>query len=588
MPYIIILFLITASVFAKQSDFSVIIDKPFNSALFDITQDYDRDISAVGFTKEYNPSGSSTTTDSKTYTNAFDYLSSVSSNIYGSQIHLIKIDSSANIKIDKAIKLSTFSEAIAVVKTPTNGYFIGGYTLDGSMLIVKLDADGNIIYSTTFGTKNKDKMSDLILLRDGGVLAIGTSMTSRSSYDDIFTNGLGLNDISVTRFSKNGQNLWSKKYGTEHDDIGVDATEAQDGSIVVLGSTSYDSNKNMTLMRITENGDQVWLKLYKENSKVTPYKVITLKDGNILVSLSQQDSSSKEQVRLIKLDLQRNILAERTIKTAYSSALKDIKEYSNETLIGVGFVKDTYNTDALVMILDNSLAMLTQEHYGKENYDMFNAVTILDNSQAAAAGINTNESSQESNMWIVKLNRDGKLAQLSANNKTSTKSNHSTNNSTFYNELLKLFKSEIDAKKLTISSDLSIEFIDKSLYFKVSEYELTHEQKVFLDTFSKKLIPFLNKSKNSIASLEINGHTSSEWGGTGFTDRYLKNEKLSMNRSYSVLSHMFKSQNGVTQAWLTEILRGSGFSYSKKIVSESVEDKEKSRRVVFKIILKEK
>lgn len=132
MKYILTFLLIIASLNAKE--FSVIIDKPFNEALFDITQDYDRSISAVGFTKEYTSSN----THNTTYTNAFDYLASLSDS-YGSQISLLKVDNNANVLIDKANKMPQFSEAIALVKTPTNGYFVGGYTLDGSLIILKLD-----------------------------------------------------------------------------------------------------------------------------------------------------------------------------------------------------------------------------------------------------------------------------------------------------------------------------------------------------------------------------------------------------------------------------------------------------------------
>lgn len=568
MQYIFIILLLLTSVYAKHSDFSVIIDKPFDDALFDITQDYDREISAVGFSKHYSTQKKANVA----YRSAFDYLSSLSSG-YGSQIHLVKVDKYANVTTNKATSLSRFSKAVAVIKTPTNGYFVGGYTLDGSLIVLKMDPEGNVIFNKTFGTKNYDRMSNLILLSDGGVLAVGTSSSSRGTYDDVFKNGLGLNDISVTRFSKYGRELWSKKYGTVYDDKGIDAAEARDGSIVVLSTTSYDKNQNVTLMRITEDGDKIWLKHYKEEDKVTPYKIIKLRDDNFLVSLSQQNSVFKEQVRLLKIDLQKNVLLDKTIHTTYSSALKDIKEYSDGKLIGVGYVKDSYNTDALVMILDSNLDLLTQEHYGEENYDIFNAVTILHNSQAAAAGINTNENSQESNMWIAKLNRDATLAQVSAKI------------GSFYEELLKLFKPEIDAKKLIIKEDLTIEFIDKALYFKVGKYALTNEQKIFLDNFSKKLMPFLNRYKEFITSLEINGHTSSEWGGTTFTTRYLKNEKLSMNRSYSTLSYIFRSQPRPTQIWLTKILRGSGFSYSKKVMLNAIEDKEKSRRVTFKVIL---
>ena len=403
--YILTLLLITASLSAK--DFSIIIDKPFNEALFDITQDYDRTITAVGFTKEYKNTGQTSTS----YTNAFDYLSSISGS-FGSQISFIKVDNNANIIINKASKMSKFSEAIAIVKTPSNGYYLGGYTLDGSLLIAKLDSNANVIFSKMFGTKNYDRMNNLILLSDGGVLAIGSSTTSRSRYDSLFETGLGLNDIYLTRFSKDGVKLWSKKYGTLHDDRGIDAVEADDGSIIVISTTAYDTNKNITMMRISENGNKIWLKQFTNNSKVTPYKIIKLRDNNFLLSVSIRNDMNKEQIRLIKFNLQKNVLIDKEIYTSYSSVLKDIKEYSDGTIIGVGYVQDTYNRDALVMMIDNSLAMTHQEHFGDENYDVFNAVTILNNSQAAVAGINTSASSQESNMWIVKINRDGTIAKI--------------------------------------------------------------------------------------------------------------------------------------------------------------------------------
>jgi outer membrane protein OmpA-like peptidoglycan-associated protein len=570
MHKIFILFLLLTSLYAKSSDFSVVIDKPFNNALFDITEDYDRQISAVGYSREYKQNSKN---QNNTYTNAFDYLASIS-NSYGPQMHLVKVDKHANITLSKATKMTSFSEAVALAKTPANGYFVGGYTLDGSLIILKLDANANVIFNKSFGTKNYDRMNNLIKLSDGGVLAVGSSITSRSEHDDIFESGLGLNDIYLTRFSKDGRKLWSKKYGTEYDDRGIDAVEAADGSILVLSTTNYDKNKNITLMRITENGNKIWLKHFKADEVITPYKIIKLRDDNFLLSLSQKDEMQREQIRLIKFDIQKNILIDKKIHTSYSSGLKDIKEFSNGSIIGVGYVKDTYNTDALAMVIDSDLSMIVQEHYGEENYDIFNAVTILHNSQVAVAGIYTNKESQESNMWIAKLNRDASMAQ---------KSIKSIN---IYEELLKLFKDEIDSGKLAIKEDLSIEFIDAQLYFKVAKYKLSKEQKNYLKSFSKKLIPFLQKHHTYINTLEINGHTSSEWGKEGFENRYLKNEKLSMNRSFSTLSYIFKNQNPKTQAWLTEILKGSGLSYSKKIMRSENEDREKSRRVSFKILLK--
>ena len=571
MKYILSLLILFSLSYSSSNDYSIIIDEPFNNALLDVTQDYDRDISAIGFIKTYKKNSSKTTT---TYTNAFDYLSSLS-NEYGSQMHLIKVDNNnANIKIRKTIKLNQFNKAVALLKTSQNGYFVGGYTLDGSLILVKLDSNANIISKTIFGTKNHNKLNNIITLHDGGVLAIGTSVTSRSPHDALFETGLGLNDIYLTRFSKNGKKLWSKKYGTTYDDNGVDAVEANDGSIIVLGQTNYEKYKNLTLMRITENGDKIWLEHYKDEKIVTPHKIIKLKDGNFLASLSQEDDMFKNQIRLIKFNLQKNILIDKNIQTSYSSKIYDIKEYSNSMIIGVGLVQDKYNTDALAILLNNNLDLLDQEHFGDSNYDTFKSVKILHNSQAAIVGIHTNKNSQESNMWITKLNKDLSLAQVV----------HETIN--FYEELQKIFATEINKNKINIREDLSIEFSDKDLSFEVGKYTLNTKQKIFIEKFYKKLLPFLHTYQDMIKTLEINGHTSSEWAGNNFTDTYLKNEKLSMNRAYSTLAYIFKNQDKKTQKFLSELLKGSGLSFSqKKIDFYKNEDKEKSRRVSFKIIL---
>lgn len=566
--FILSIFLYSA-LFAQTKDFSLIIHKPFDAKLFDVTEDYDRSISAVGFSKEF----SQATTSSRTYNNAFDYLSDVTAKS-GTLMHLLKVDNNAKISINKNLNLNNFSQAIALVKTPSNGYFIGGYTMDGSLLILKLNAAGQIIFSKKFGTKNYDRMNNLVLLSDGGVLAVGSSVTSRDIRDKMFETGLGKNDIYLTRFSKNGQKLWSKKYGTEHDDRGIDAVEARDGSIVVLNTTSYDKHIDVTLMRIDENGDKQWLKHYEGDKLITPHKIIRLRDDNFIVALSEYDNMKKEQVRLIKFDLYKNIISDQTIFTTYPSVMNDIKEFSDGMLMGVGYIKDTYNTDALVMLFDSHLTLLKQEHYGSDNYDVFNALSILHNSQVVAVGVHTNANSQEANMWLTKLNKDASMAQISL---------HSKN---VYEILTEVFKREIQRKELTIEEDLSINFTHKSLYFSAGISKLNATQKNFLKYFSQKLMPFLKKNQSIIENVEVNGHTSSEWKGTNFSTNYLKNSKLSFERAYSTLNFFFKSSDKKSQLLLTNILKGSGNSYTKNRFKNGNEDKEKSRRVSFKILLK--
>lgn len=580
MHYFILALFLISSLFAKTVPFSLIIDKPFENALFDVTEDYDRSISSVGFIRPYK---NSTAKNDGVYTNAFDYLASVSST-HGAALHLVKVDADAEITFEKTLNLSQFTKGVGIVKTPQNGYIVGGNTMDGSLVVAKLDANANLQFHKIFGTPKQDTMNKILLLRDGGVLVVGSSTTAKTTTDNLFQSGLGLSDIYVARFSSNGEMLWSKKYGTNYDDSGVDAQEAADGTIMLLGQTSGEKSKYPILLRITEEGEKIWLREIKGQNRSSVHKIGKLRDNSFVLSLSHPNDMGKEQVRLVKVDLHQNILLDKTVATTYASVLYDIQESAEGKLFGVGSVKDGYNTDALAMLLDSKLSLVNQEHYGSDTYDAFHALTLLHNSQIAAVGVHTNTPSQESDMWVVKLGQDLKMVKVTKKELSQTTAVPS--GSDLYTQLQKLLKEEIDAKKIALHKDLSIDFIDKNLYFNVGEFVLSIKQKEFLQKFGAKLLPFLEKNKQLIATLEVSGHTSSEWGATDFSQRYLNNADLSMKRSFSTMSYLFGLQNQERQKWLSEILKGSGLSFSKKVTAKEGEDREKSRRVSFKILLR--
>ena len=579
IKFILLGSLLFTGLFAQEKKFLLTLSKPFDSVLYDVTQNYDDTVTAVGFSNRYKHRKAKSL-----YTNPFDYLADASGNRFGKKSVLVNITVNGETKYEKFANIPDFNEAVSVLKTPQNGYFIGGYTFNGSLLFAKLDQNANTLFVKKFGTKNYDRMNALVKLSDGGVLAVGSSTTSRDLYDPMFRTGLGLNDIFLTRFDANGRMLWSKKYGTEHDDSGVDAAEALDGSILILAATTHEKHHDITLMRIGENGNKIWLKHFELDTLLTPKRLIRLRNGNFVAVLTQRDSLGKKQIRLIKFDLQKNLLLDKIMETYYESELNDIKEYSNGNFIGVGETKDRYNTDAYVTIFDENFDMLCQEHFGTQNYDRFNGVTILRDSNAMAVGVTIPKNSQVEHMYIAKIQPDCTIAKLPDYTKKSTKKATLD----LYDELLHLFDKEIAKKELRIDRNLNITFIAPHLLFDVGESELNSDQKRFLDRFCKKLIPFLKTHSKEIKTLEIIGHTSSEWkSASSFESRYLNNMDLSLQRAYNTTKYIVKSVDQPTQKMLSDILKDSGYSFSKKVTfKDKKEDRKRSRRVVLRIVTK--
>jgi len=567
MAKIIFLFYILLfSLYAKQTQFSLQLEKPFETKLCDVSQNYDRSISAVGISKNFAQQNSSHNT---VYTDPFSYLRS-QANKYGATIHIIKTDLNGLILQDQSYPLENFHEAKTLSKTPFDGYLIGTSRQDGSLAAIEFDHQAKLLSTHIFGTSNHNELKKVLVLKDGGFLAVADSITTRSSKDQEFIRGLGGSDISLTRFSKRGKLLWTQKYGSTQNDHALDIIETQGGSFILLSSI----DNLLTLSKLSEHGEKQWQVSYDKNEEIEGKSLLELRDQSYLLSTLIYDTQRKKQINFLHYSKQGKLLDTKLIATSYSSTLHDLKLLNNSHIVAVGEVQDGGDTDALFIHLDQDLNLVCQNHFGSSAHDSFRALDLLHNSNVAAVGSYTKEGMQESSMWLATLDLGCELVKLEDKTKE------------IQQQLHELLKEEQKAKEISFKEDLYFDLNDTQLYFSVGGFQLTEKQKKFLDRFSPKLISWLVQHKDKIQSLEINGHTSSEWSNVDLTQRYLKNSELSMKRSFSVLSYIFSKQKPEVQEYLSSIIRGSGFAYVKMKKEGNKEDKEHSRRVSFKIILK--
>jgi hypothetical protein len=107
--------------------------------------------------------------------------------------------------------------------------------------IVRMDINGNVVWAKTYGGSDDDMANDIVPLDDGSFLVIGDS----ESNDGDKTQAFGNSDVWIIKIDADGNLIWEKTYGGSNDDIGLRGELLSNGIVTVTSSTkSDDGNLN--------------------------------------------------------------------------------------------------------------------------------------------------------------------------------------------------------------------------------------------------------------------------------------------------------------------------------------------------------
>ncbi len=168
---------------------------------------------------------------------------------------------------------------------------------------------------------------------------------------------------------------------------------------------------------------------------------------------------------------------------------------------------------------------------------------------------------------------------LSKKNNTATK--------IIYHALVQEFKNDLPRWSANINySNLTINF--DNTVFSSGGATLDQQYQSILTEFCPRYITILNKYAHIIKTISIEGHSSSEWQTSSSPDNaYINNMLLSQQRSNAVLEYCLRLPTiKPYKNWLYEILITSGLSSSDLITDSEMEDTQHSRRVEFKIYMR--
>ncbi len=175
---------------------------------------------------------------------------------YGDQVYLVKTDANGDLMWDTTYGGTHQDYARAVQQTPDGGYIIAGYSYsfgggDADIWLLRTDSSGDTLWTRTYGSPNGDEHAfDILLAPDSGYIIVGTTESF----------GSGPYDVYVLRTEADGDTLWARWFGGTSADNGQAAYQTNDGNIVIVGSTySYGfGESDVYLLKIDMDGDLLW------------------------------------------------------------------------------------------------------------------------------------------------------------------------------------------------------------------------------------------------------------------------------------------------------------------------------------------
>ena len=160
-----------------------------------------------------------------------------------------------------------------------------------------------------------------------------------------------------------------------------------------------------------------------------------------------------------------------------------------------------------------------------------------------------------------------------------------------HQDLQNEFQKDLEKWGVEILEDNTVRFKEPKILFSRGSNEVNDKFKEILQDFFPRYIKILTqpKYKHDIDEIRIEGHTSSVWRKKSSKEQtYLRNARLSQDRSFSVLRYVYMLDSIQDERdWLLKVLRANGLSFAKLIyTADNKEDLARSRRVEFRVLTK--
>ncbi|QCX01765.1 hypothetical protein FGM00_17185 [Aggregatimonas sangjinii] len=346
--------------------------------------------------------------------------------------------------------------AQAVIATADGGYAVLGFTnsTDGDLAgktipvndywLLKLDSDGNLEWSKTYGGSKDDRGQSLVQTADGGYSLTGYAMSSDG--DGSVNNGF--HDNWVIKLDAQGTLQWEKSFGFSGHDHSYDIIETQDGGLFFSGFLDITSaqadgytekgNGSITAHGVGEfwgtkldaQGNMEWRKFFGGTNNDRSHAVVQSEDGGFVLSgFSESDDFDIKNSRgsydfwVVKINEEGELIWQNSYGGSGIDIAYDITKTADNGYVVVGHTfsddqdvnKNHGEADVWMIKIDDEGNLVWERNFGGGAFDAAQGVSlsadggfiISGNSKSTSMDVSANAG--ENDMWLIKTDANGKM-----------------------------------------------------------------------------------------------------------------------------------------------------------------------------------
>lgn len=343
-------------------------------------------------------------------------------------------------------------DALSVVEAEDGNYLVFGYTqsVDGDITdktasdsdfwVLKLSAEGFIIWSKTYGGTGDDRGQKIAKTDDGGYVLVGYS---RSTDGDVSENA-GLQDYWIVKIDAAGSIQWEKTFGFPGIDRAFSVVQTNDSGYFITGfldvsASGGEGNDNRSNfqkhgvgefwgIKLDATGEKEWRRYFGGTDNDRSYDAIQTEDqGFLMIGSSESDdyditsSNGSYDFWVVKVNAEGTKVWEKSyggseIDVGYAIATTGNGKYViiGDSRSNDGDISEAKgNADLWMIQIDGNGNLIWEKSLGGTEFDTGRGIhkmedggfIITGNSRSNNGDVNENKG--QSDIWTILIDSNG-------------------------------------------------------------------------------------------------------------------------------------------------------------------------------------